>query len=184
MSTFDFDDIVIGGPRPQETLKFPTTPNVVYVDPSSVLPKPAKQGIPGWVAGVLAFLAVTFFLLWVSTFNFVPGPGPDPDVDPVDGAYVLMVYNDADMSRYSQDQVTALQSAAIAGLLDDSVSGWKKVDKDQLAELANLNPAYARLAEIHRPRDPAIVGISGGRVLNEEIKDADQVIAFVKRLVK
>jgi hypothetical protein len=127
---------------------------------------------------------VTFFVLWLSTFRFAPGPGPDPNVDPVDGAYVAIFYDDKEKGTYTPSQVAAMDSAAVAQFLDDSVTGWKKIDVDQIDELKNLNPVYAEMADMHRAKLPWVVVRAGRKLGSEPVSTPDELLDLVKRTVK
>lgn len=187
MSDLDFDDIIIGArppakPAQSQPVQATEQPQVVIAQAS----QPVRQGVhPAWAA-MLAFSTVTFALLWLSTFITIPNPGPspDPNVDPVDGAYVAMFYDDEEKGTYSQDQVVAMDSAAMAEYLDGKVTGWKKIDVDQLDELKHLNPIYSELADQHRSKLPWIVVRSGRSLGSEPIENPDQVIKVIERTLK
>lgn len=189
----DFDDLL--SPEPKRPVAPVPIPSRRVDTPPDVVPdfarrrRPAadaqpRAGVhPAWAA-LLAFLAVTFFMLWASTWSFIPGPGPNPNVDPVDGAYVAIFYDDKEMGDYTQDQVAAISSAAIAQFLDENVTGWHKLDVTDLGELENLNPIYAEMADQHRSKLPWVVVRSEGNLGSEPITDPDALIEVVKRTVK
>jgi hypothetical protein len=182
MSDFNFDDIFeTHAPKPAAD-PLPIAP--VPTQPPS---HPATKGSgSGWVIGILSFTTFLFAILWIMAIipdGIIPSPGPTPGPDK--GTYALIVYDDQAKADYTDEQRTAIDSAAIADFLTTEVDDWKKVDKDQLDELANLDPAYAPMAEQHMSALPWIVVRKDGRNKGSElIEDPEQLIELVKRSVK
>lgn len=148
-------------------------------------PQPRNGVHPAWVA-VLAFFTMMFFLLWLSTWNIMPGPEPhpDPNVDPVDGSYVAIFYDDKQKGEYTADQITAMDSVDTAQFLDDNVSGWHKIDVEPMEDLSKLGAIYVEMAKEHRPKLPWAVVRSGKKLGSELITDSDELKKLIKRTIK
>lgn len=182
----DFDDIQINAqPAPRPVSPTVSQPVSIPVQPLPAQPVAQRGGVSPWLAGVLAFLAVLFFVLWLGAAGFVPIPSPGPGPNPIDGDYVAIFYDDEEMQGYSRDQQAAISSAAVAQFLTEKVTGWKKIDVDQLDELSNLDPVYKDLADMHRAKLPWVsVKNRAGRTGSEPVESPDQIIELVNRIVK
>lgn len=185
----DFDDLITDeGTAPKQ-------PNIVSsgsgkIQPTHQQPPPVvaqrvatqRSGVhPMWI-GVFAFTTVMFFVLWASTWITMPTPGPGPK--PVDGAYVAIFYDDAEKQDYTQDQITAMDSAAMAQFLDATVTGWHKIDAQPMESLDKLDPIYTEMAKEHRAKLPWVVVRAGKRLGSEPVTTPDDLMNLVKRTVK
>lgn len=145
---------------------------------------PRGSTFQAWLAAGFAFIAVMFFMLWISTWVIIPIPGPGPHVDPIDGAFAAIFYDDKDKNEYSQDAINAMDSVDTAKFLDEATTGWKKIDVDDLDDLKNLHPIYAEMAGMDRPRMPWMVVRSGRRTGSEQITTEEELKSLVNRTIK
>lgn len=145
-----------------------------------------KAGVSPWTTG-FAFLAVLFFGLWLREVVRDRGivPNPDDDVvviDPVDGVYVAIFYDNKQSSALTDSQREFLNSANTAQYLDERTTNWKRIDVDD--DLAKLDPLFAAMASRHRTRLPWIVIASGKKYASEPIESAEQASALLKKWLK
>jgi hypothetical protein len=138
-----------------------------------------------WPAGIATIaLAVGFALgLQFASWRGADGDTVDPDVDPVDGAYVAIFYNDTDLDRYTPSQREFLNSVNTANYLEERKVNWKKIDTQPL-EISALEKPFQVMSEKHRSKEPWIVIASGKKFASEPIESNDQAMKLLQKWIK
>lgn len=133
---------------------------------------------------VTVSLAVGFALgMLFASCRGADGDTVDPDVDPVDGAYVAIFYNDTDLDRYTPSQREFLNSVNTANYLEERGVNWKKIDTQPL-DISKLETPFQVMAEKHRSKEPWIVFASGRKFASEPIDSNDQAMKLLQKWIK
>lgn len=165
----------------EEPVRHAPVNSPVLMKSTAELPGPRREGVSGWLFGFVLFLALTFFVLWLSAIFPHVIPVPHPDVDPVDGAYVAIFYKADELGEYTESQRDAINSAAIASYMDEHATDWKKIPVGQTDELHNLPSVYAEMAQTHRAKLPWVVIRSGRKFSSEPVQDENQLLGLLKK---
>ena len=140
------------------------------------------KGCLGVVAGMLFSLVVGVAIGWL-IFRGGSDQVIDPDVDPVDGAYVAMFYNDTDLGKYTESQREFLNSVNTANYLEERKVNWKKIDTDPM-DISRLEKPFQVMSEKHRSKEPWIVIASGKKFASEPIESNDQAMKLLQKWIK
>lgn len=139
------------------------------------------KGCLGVVAGMLFSLVIGIAIGWLM-FRGGSDDTVDPDVDPVDGAYVAIFYNDTDLGKYTESQREFLNSVNTANYLEGKAN-WKKIDTQPL-EISQLEKPFQVMSEKHRSKEPWIVIASGKKFASEPIESNDQAMKLLQKWIK
>lgn len=107
-----------------------------------------------------------------------------PHVEPVEGSYVLILHDLAKRQDYTRDQIAAMDSAAVMGMIEELGASYKKVPIDQIDELKNLNEAYSIMEEQPRKSLPWVYSFHNGKIAGEAIVNENAMFDFIKRSFK
>lgn len=171
----DFDNLI------EDDQPYRPTPASAPVPEPVVVVQQPRESKQGWLAGVFGFLAVAFLILWLMGRGGV-SPGPSPT--PVDGAYAAIFYDDKDFDEYDPEALSAMQAAGFNQFMDDKLTGWEKIDVDQLDEIKNLPKVYQELAALPRASLPWMTVKAGSKTTSQPITSGDKLLQDILRTIK
>ena len=192
---FDLDDLF------ESDMPQPPTGRAQAAEPEKSVVMPAKEQHPinvhqvlteradgrmkgclGVAAGMLFSLIVGVAIGWL-VFRGGADEAVEPDVDPVDGAYVAIFYNDTDLGNYTKSQRDFINSVDTANWLEEHKVNWKKIDTEPL-DVSKLEKPFQVMAEKHRSKEPWIVIAAGKKFASEPIETDEQAMKLLQKWVK
>lgn len=133
---------------------------------------------------ILIALAVGFGLgALAGAWRSAGGDAVEPDVDPVNGAYVAIFYNDTDLGEYSKSQRDFINSVNTSNWLEEHKVNWKKIDTDPM-DVSKLEKPFQVMAEKHRSKEPWIVIAAGKKFASEPIESDVQAMKLLEKWIK
>ena len=177
--SLDLDDVLEGDAKPQANQPTPVVTQVPVLTEAAVSHDSRALKLLGMIAATVVSFVIGF---GICAFLLRDSSDVDPDVDPVDGKYVAIFYDDQELQSYSASQREFLNSVNTANWLEEHKADWQKIDEQD--DVSKLPKPFQVMAEKHRSKLPWIVIASGKKFASEPIESNDQAMKLLERVVK
>lgn len=177
--SLDLDDVLESDAKPQANQPTPVVAQIPVLTEAAVSHDSRALKLLGMIAATVVSFVIGF---GICAFLLRDGSDTDPDVDPVDGKYVAIFYDDQELQSYSASQREFLNSVNTANWLEEHKADWQKIDEQD--DVSKLPKPFQVMAEKHRSKLPWIVIASGKKFASEPIESNDQAMKLLERVVK